>query len=43
MNRQQFLKNAILAYPALTSGLAYANIHPSQVPFNAIEDETFWK
>ena len=43
MNRQQFLKNAILAYPALTSGLAYANIHPSQVPANATEDESFWK
>lgn len=43
MNRQQFLKNAILAYPALTSGLTYANIHPSQVPANATEDESFWK
>ncbi len=43
MNRQQFLKSALLAYPALTSVSAYANIHPSQVPKDALNDEPFWK
>ena len=43
MNRQQFLKHALLAYPAMASGISNANIHPSQIPADAVNDESFWK
>ncbi|MFM9944977.1 MAG: aminotransferase class V-fold PLP-dependent enzyme [Bacteroidia bacterium] len=43
MNRKDFFKSALVAYPALVSGTSYANILPSQVPDNAANDETFWK
>ena len=43
MNRHQFLKHALLAYPALASGVTYAAIQPSQVPADATIDEPFWK
>jgi len=43
MNRQQFLKNALLAYPALASGFTLPNLHASQVPEDAINNESFWK
>ncbi len=43
MNRQQFLKSAALALPAMTSGMTYANLHGWQVPTNSLNDESFWK
>ena len=43
MNRKEFFRNAILAYPALSAGMAYSQIHTSQVPVDSTNNESFWK
>jgi len=42
MNRQQFLKYALLAYPTLATSIS-SSAMPLSVPENADSDESFWK
>jgi len=42
MKRQDFLKYALLAYPALASGITNSSM-PLQVPTSPDSDESFWK